>query len=69
MRVRKTIKIDKDEYVIRELSLRQIIDYFQELTNADKEEEETTDTLGFFQKEIQALLDLALEVIIKSKTL
>jgi len=61
MRVRKTIKIDKDEYVIRELSLRQIIDYFQELTNADKEEEETTDTLGFFQKEIQALLDLALE--------
>lgn len=63
MRLRKTIKIDKDEYVICELTLRQIMDYFQELTTVkDKgEEEETTDTLNFFEKEIQALLDLALE--------
>lgn len=64
MRVRKTIKIDKDEYVIRELTLREIIKYFQDLVNTaekDKDKVDTPDTLNFMKDEIQVLLNLALE--------
>jgi len=63
MRVRKEIEIAEKEYVVRELTLREIIDYFQELTNESNkgEEESTTDTLAYFKGEIQTLLTLALE--------
>lgn len=63
MRVRKEIKIGEAEYVVLELTLRQIIDYFQSLTTAAEKdaEEETNDTLSFFKTEIHTLLNLALE--------
>lgn len=64
MRVRKEIKIGEVGFVVLELTLRQIIDYFQSLTNAaevDDAEEETNDTMSFFKTEIHTLLNLALE--------
>lgn len=69
MRVRDTIKIGETEFVVLELTIRQIIDYFQELmTRAESEdkneevvESEAKDTFNFFKGEIQVLIDLALE--------
>lgn len=68
MRLRKTIKIDETEFVVRELTIREIIDYFQNLTNKAESETideeqtgEATDTFKFFKDEIQVLLNLALE--------
>ena len=65
MRVSKEIEIAEKKYVVRELTLREIINYFQALTNeAEKgkeKDETTTDTLAYFKGEIQTLLTLALE--------
>lgn len=64
MKVSNKVKIGEDEFVVLELTLRQIINFFQELTTtAEKEagEEDTKDAMNFFQREIQTLLNLALE--------
>lgn len=62
MRERKRITIEDKEYVVRELTLREIINYFQELIgSAEESETKATDTLTYFKGEIQTLLNLALE--------
>ncbi len=62
MRERRKVTIGDKEYEVLELTLREIIVYFQELTGkAEDEEEQATDTLDFFKSEIQTLLNLALE--------
>ena len=63
MRIRKPIKIDDREYVIRELTVREIINLFQEATeNASKVDGEADNTgLDFFRNEAERLINLAFE--------
>jgi len=68
MRLSDKVTIDKVEYEVLELTLRQIIDYFQNMsTRAEESSEEdkksgvTTNSIDFFKSEIQTLLSIALE--------
>ena len=64
MRVRETAKIDKTEYVVLELTIAEIIDFFENVTTVDpKDLGDATEDAGkeFLLKELQVLLDLALE--------
>ena len=66
MRIRKPIKIDEYEFVVRELTVKEIINLFQEVTNnaanleVDSEGEDTSG-IGFFKGELKRFISLALE--------
>lgn len=70
MRVRKEVKIDEKEFVVRELTIREIIDFFQSaMDNARKaeakegEEKSASDTeaIDWLKEEMESLMKLALE--------
>ena len=64
MRVRVTAKIDKTDYVVQELTIAEIIDFFENVTNVDPKilgDEAEDAGKEFMMKELQVLLDLALE--------
>ena len=70
MRIRKTVKIDDREYVIRELTVREIINLFQETIDKASEAgaEKTTD-ITFFKEEVERFLKIAVEGGFKTEDL
>lgn len=63
MRIRKTVKIDDHEYVVRELTVREIINLFQEASDGAVKTGGKADDAGveFFKSEFGRFLQLALE--------
>lgn len=64
MRVRKTVKIDDREFVLRELTVAEIIDLFENTTSNAKsvgDNDKVADTTDFLKEEIQRMLSLSLE--------
>jgi hypothetical protein len=62
MRLKKTVEIDDQKYVVRELTIRQIIDLFNDLKEPDESSPNTQlGDLGFLKNEADKLLNLAFE--------
>ena len=63
MRVRKVVKIDDREFVLRELTIAEIIDVFENTSVKieDIGKDKASDTTDFLKDEIQRIVNLSLE--------